>query len=86
MATRYDLEKTQFLVEDLGVTTRLRAFRRKREGALLDKDGGLLRLISWRDFRKLCRDWPEEAQSDGLRYAIVWTLVPVAGIDSAAPS
>ena len=69
------LTKTQFLIGEDGT---LRTFKRKSAGMLFGRDGPI-RPISWSAYGKLLKDWPKEAEQDGLRFVTVWTLVETTG-------
>ena len=69
-----DLAKTQFLVLK-GVTTTIKAFRRKRAMMLCDR-AGPIRPCTWEEWVALKDKWPDEVARDGLKLRTVWTLVP----------
>jgi hypothetical protein len=74
VAKKLDLAKTQFLFENNGLTTTMRLFRRKRALVLLRPDGLYTRPISYHDWRKLQKDYPDEVKAEGLYVETVWTL------------
>lgn len=72
-----DLCKTNFLVKrSIYDGHTLVPMRRKRQTALIERDGTPRCLMSLEDWRKLKADWPKEVEADGLSLRTIWTLVP----------
>lgn len=73
-----DLTTTQFLFESHFTHCTIKAFKRKRQTALLDKAGKVLRLMSIDEFLAFKREHGPAIQKDGLRLATIWTLIPTS--------
>ncbi|MGY5795173.1 hypothetical protein ACXHXM_34020 len=71
---KYDLAKTQFLIDKGACGTYRRTFRRKRGLMLFDKSGDIIRPITQKDWDELRKAWPEEVKQDGLKVKSVWFL------------
>jgi hypothetical protein len=71
-----DFSKAQFLFQDKLTHVSIQAFRRKRQSALVDGSGKVVRLMTWEEWRDFKKEWPREIEADGLKLTQIWTLIP----------